>query len=102
MLRETPRPKVKNIVPVEPALLEGDKITADHPLFGIVWINSQRVSGTPCFYATRVPIKSLFDSMAAGRTLDQFLEDFEGVTREQALAVLDIASKDLLSDLGTL
>jgi uncharacterized protein (DUF433 family) len=90
-----PLGKVK---PLAPELLVGDKIQLGHPLFGIVWINPARVSGTPCFYASRVPIKTLFDYVAASETLEQFLEDFEGVDRAQALAVLDLASKDLLSD----
>src|SRR5690349_1179450 len=93
-------PLVKHIEPVDPDLLEGDKIQPGHPLFGLVWINPRRVSGTPCFYGTRVPIKNLFDSIAAGETLDQFLEGFEGVTREQALAVLHLARADLLDELG--
>ena len=93
---------LKNIKPMEPEHLEGDKIQPGHPLFGIIWINRKRVSGTPCFYATRVPVKTLFDCLAVGETLEEFLDDFEGVEREQALAVLDLASKDLLSDLEAL
>ncbi len=49
-----------------------------------------------------MPIKNLFDSLAAGETLDDFLDGFEGVSREQALEVLDLAGKDLLSDLQSL
>ena len=82
--------------------LVGDKIQPGHPLFGIVWINPARVSGAPCFYASRVPIKTLFDYVAGGETLEQFLEDFEGIDRDQAVAVLDLASRDLLSDLESL
>ena len=57
------------------------------------------MSGTPCFYGSRVPVKTLFDCLAAGQTLEEFLEDFEGVTREQAVAVLELAGDDLLKDL---
>ncbi|MGA2498081.1 MAG: DUF433 domain-containing protein [Tepidisphaeraceae bacterium] len=89
----------KHIQPVDPEHLVGDKIQPGAPLFGIVWINPERVSGAPCFYATRVPIKNLFDSISAGETLADFLDGFEGVTREQALAVLDLAGNDLLDDL---
>jgi uncharacterized protein (DUF433 family) len=91
-----------HVEPIDPKLLEGDKIQPGHPLFGLVWINPRRVSGTPCFYGTRVPIKNLFDSMAAGESLDEFLDGFEGVSREQALAVLSLAGADLLSDLERL
>jgi uncharacterized protein (DUF433 family) len=94
--------RLKHIAALAPELLEGDKIQPGHPLFGLIWINPNRVSGTPCFYATRVPVKTLFDCLAVGETLEQFLEDFEGVEREQALAVLELASRDLLRDLDAI
>jgi uncharacterized protein (DUF433 family) len=96
------RPILKHVEPVDPKLLEGDKVQPGHPLFGLVWINPGRVSGTPCFYGTRVPLKNLFDSIAAGETLEDFLDGFEGVSREQAVAVLELARQDLLSDLESL
>jgi uncharacterized protein (DUF433 family) len=99
MLRTTQRPTLQHIEAVDPKLLEGDKIQPGHPLFGVVWINPKRSSGTPCFYGTRVPLQNLFDSLAAGETLEDFLDGFDGVTREQALFVLDLAREDLLSDL---
>lgn len=102
MLTQSPIPKLQHIRQLDPELLEGDKIQPGHPLFGLIWINRARVSGTPCFYATRVPIKNLFDSFAAGETLEEFLDGFEGVTREQALAVLELAGTDLLNDLENL
>src|SRR5437660_649330 len=98
MLNTIHRPLLRHIEPIDPKLLEGDKIQPGHPLFGLVWINPQRVSGTPCFYGTRVPLRNLFDSLAAGETLEDFLDGFEGVTREQALAVLELAGEDLLTD----
>src|SRR5438445_6524077 len=45
------------------------------------------LGGTPVFRGTRVPVKSLVDYLAAGDTLDQFLDDFPTVKREQAVAV---------------
>lgn len=87
---------------VEPELLEGDKIKAGDPLFGVIWINPERVHGTPCFYGTRVPIKTLFDCLAAGQTLNQFLDDFDGVERQQALALLSMVSRGLLAELEAL
>lgn len=101
MLTLNPAP-IRHVKPLPPELLEGDKIQPGHPLFGLVWINPDRVSGAPCFYATRVPLKNLFDSLAAGESLESFLDGFEGVTREQALAVLDLAGQDLLRDLESL
>src|SRR5208282_2760561 len=93
---------LRHVRPMPPELLEGDKIQPGHPLFGLVWINPARVSGAPCFYGTRVPLKNLFDSLAAGETLAEFLDGFEGVKPEQAQAVFDLAGADLLSDLENL
>jgi uncharacterized protein (DUF433 family) len=97
-----PPTRLLHIKSVAPEFLQDDKIQPGHPLFGLIWINPNRVSGAPCFYGTRVPIKNLFDSLAAGETLDEFLDGFEGVSREQSLAVLELAGNDLLIDLQTL
>lgn len=56
------------------------------------------MSGAPCFDGTRVPVKNLFDYLAGGESLDEFLDGFPGVTREQAEAVLDLAGKNLLQE----
>jgi uncharacterized protein (DUF433 family) len=69
-------------------------------LNGVVWINAERMDGQPCFYGTRVPIKILFDYIEGGEPLDEFLEGFPDVTREQALAVLEAAKMNLLHDLA--
>ncbi len=53
------------------------------------------VSGTPIFVGTRVPLKNLFDYLAGGHNLDEFLYDFPGVSREQAVRVLDMAGEIL-------
>jgi uncharacterized protein (DUF433 family) len=89
-------PLVKEIRPLAPEHLEGDLIQPGHPLFGVVWINRARVSGTPCFYASRVPITTIFHCLETGETLEEFLDGFEGVTREQAVAVLRLAREGLL------
>jgi uncharacterized protein (DUF433 family) len=93
------KPLVSNIKHVDPERLIGDFIQPDHPLFGVIWINPERVSGAPCFYGTRVPIKNLFDYFEGGHGLDDFLEGFPGVTREQAVAVLELAATGLLAEL---
>jgi uncharacterized protein (DUF433 family) len=54
------------------------------------------LGGTPVFRGTRVPLKNLVDYLAAGDTLEEFLDAFPSVKREQALAVLEIAAKELL------
>lgn len=48
------------------------------------------LGGTPVFVGTRVPVKSLYDHLEAGDTLDEFLESFPSVTREQAVAALEL------------
>ncbi len=65
----------------------------------LVWVDPERMSGTPCFYGTRVPVKNLFDYLEGGQSLETFLDDFEGVTREQADAVLRLAMESLLESL---
>ncbi|HEV8603801.1 MAG TPA: DUF433 domain-containing protein [Tepidisphaeraceae bacterium] len=59
-------------------------------------VNPKIMSGTPCFSGTRVPVKGLFDWLADDYTIDEFLENFPSVTREQVQAVLDLASEKLL------
>jgi uncharacterized protein (DUF433 family) len=53
------------------------------------------LGGTPVFRGTRVPVRTLFDYLEGGETLEDFLEGFPTVTRELALAALEEA-KDLL------
>jgi uncharacterized protein (DUF433 family) len=54
------------------------------------------LGGTPVFVGTRVPIKTMLDYLAAGDSLDEFLDHFPSVSREQALAALELA-KDMLN-----
>jgi uncharacterized protein (DUF433 family) len=54
-----------------------------------------KVSGAWVFKGTRVPVRALFENIEGGATLEQFLEWFPGVTREQALAVLKFAESSL-------
>lgn len=62
----------------------------------IVQVDPEILGGTPVFRGTRVPVKNLLDYLAAGDTLDQFLDDFPTVKREQAVAALELA-RDLLT-----
>jgi len=88
--------------PLTAESLEGDLIQPPHPFFGMIWINRERLSGAPCFAGTRVPIKNLFDYIESGYTLDQFLEDFDGVTKQQAKGVIEAAQSGLLAELPKL
>ena len=49
------------------------------------------LGGTTVFVGTRVPVAALIDNLAAGLTLDEFLDNFPTVTREQALQVLEFS-----------
>jgi uncharacterized protein (DUF433 family) len=57
--------------------------------------NSNVIGGTPVFPGTRVPVQTLLDYLAAGESIDEFLEGFPGVTREQVIEFLE-AAKDRL------
>lgn len=48
------------------------------------------LGGTPVFVGTRVPVKTLLDFLEGGDRLDEFLDDFPSVTREQAIAALEL------------
>ena len=64
----------------------------------IINIDPEILSGTPVFKGSRVPIESLFDHLEKGISLDEFLEDFPTVTKEQAIQVLEIAENILTSN----
>jgi len=57
----------------------------------------EKMSGTPVFSGTRVPIKHLFDYLEGGDTLEEFLNQFPSVNRDQALAVLSASRESLLN-----
>ncbi len=54
------------------------------------------LGGTPVFVGTRVPISTLMEYLEAGDPLDEFLEDFPSVERDQAIALLEMAKSVLL------
>lgn len=60
-------------------------------------INMEILGGNAVFKGTRVPIESLFLHLENGIPLDEFLEDFPSVARDQAIAVIEIASKLMTS-----
>lgn len=90
-----PTPSPRRNVP--PEALEGDLVRPGDARYGVIWINPGRMSGEPCFFGTRVPVRTLFDYLEGGDTLDEFLEGFPGVTREQAVAALELAREGLLA-----
>ena len=58
-----------------------------------VWIDPDRMSGTPCFRGSRLPVQQLFDWLADGVPLDEFVEDFR-IDRRAAEAVLRAAGTE--------
>jgi len=78
---------------------EGEIVSRNDPHFGVVSANLERVSGTPCFVGTRVPIRNLWDYLEEGPSMDEFLDSFPGVTHEQAKAALRLACERLLEGL---
>ena len=65
-------------------------------LDSVIHSDPEILGGTPVFCGTRVPVKNLIDYLAAGDSLDRFLDDFPSVRREQAIAALELAG-DLLT-----
>ena len=66
-------------------------------LHELITVDNDILGGQPVFKGTRVPIESLFDHLEAGVNLDEFLNDFPTVSKEQAIALLEIANKFVTS-----
>lgn len=62
---------------------------------GVIQIDRDILGGTPCFAGTRVPVKSLFDHLKLGYSVDEFLQQFPTVKREQVSALLDSAEHEI-------
>lgn len=57
----------------------------------VVHSDPEILGGTPVFVGTRVPVQSLFNYIGGGDTIDEFLEQFPSVRREQAIVALELA-----------
>ena len=64
----------------------------------VIHSDPQIQGGVPVFFGTRVPVKNLFDYLESGDSLDLFLDDFPSVSREQAIAALELAREALVAD----
>ncbi len=64
----------------------------------VIQSSKEILGGTPVFAGTRVPVQTLIDCLESGDRLDDFLDDFPTVTRDQALAVLELAKKALAKE----
>lgn len=65
-------------------------------LENVVTSSSEIIGGIPVFAGTRVPVQNLIDCLEAGDSIDLFLYDFPTVSREQVIAVLEAAKKEML------
>lgn len=74
-------------------------MTADQraPLNDVVWVDPERLSGTPCFKGTRVPVQTLIDHIEGNSTLEDFLAGFPSVSRKQAIEFIELAKDNLLA-----
>ena len=63
--------------------------------YGQICIDPEVMSGTPVFAGTRVPIQNLFDYIEGGDDLSEFLDDFPSVSKQSAIALLEMAKKSL-------
>jgi uncharacterized protein (DUF433 family) len=65
--------------------------------YRIISRNKDLLGGVPVFHGTRVPVKTLWDYLKKGDSLEDFLEDFPSVKREQAVALIERAQKRISS-----
>jgi uncharacterized protein (DUF433 family) len=68
------------------------------PNTSVVHSDPDILGGAPVFVGTRVPLRALVDYLGGGQPLDEFLEDFPSVTREQAVAALKEAAQALVAN----
>ena len=66
----------------------------------IIQRSKEILGGAPVFAGTRVPARTLIDYLAAGERLDDFLDDFPTVSREQAVGMLEMVTATLLAPRG--
>ena len=60
----------------------------------VITINPRIMHGTPCFAGTRVAVRTLFDHLQAGYSIEQFLEQFPTVRREQVSRLMELLRED--------
>ncbi|WP_353932419.1 DUF433 domain-containing protein [Okeanomitos corallinicola TIOX110] len=63
----------------------------------IISVSPEIMSGTPVFTGTRVPIQTLLDYLKAGNSIDDFLDGFPTVTKEQVITFLEEVEKEIIS-----
>ena len=63
----------------------------------VIKIDPEIMSGAPCFAGTRVPIQHLMDYLEGGDSIEDFLDGFPTVSREQVIAFLEEAKESVLA-----
>ncbi|MEM6313507.1 MAG: DUF433 domain-containing protein [Planctomycetota bacterium] len=63
--------------------------TLGSKLEGVIWARPDVMHGTPCFHGTRLPVKSLFDHLAAGDSLDDFVDSFPVINHAVVESLLE-------------
>jgi len=66
----------------------------------VISTSPEVMGGTPVFAGTRVPVENLLDYLEGGETIDDFLEGFPSVTREQVIAMLEETRARVLAEAG--
>lgn len=66
--------------------------------YGAINIDPETMGGTPVFTGTRVPIQTLFDYLEGGDSLEEFIDDFPSVTKNQVVEVLETAKKTVTTE----
>lgn len=62
----------------------------------VIWVDPERMSGTPCFTGTRVPVQALVDHLEGGSTIEEFLQDYPSVGRTQVVRFIELAKQQLI------
>lgn len=72
-------------------------VIVERAMSSVIKIDPEIMSGAPCFAGTRVPIQHLIDYLEGGDSIDEFLEDFPTVSRDQVIAFLEEAKESALA-----
>lgn len=65
-------------------------------MINVIQVDPEVMGGTPVFKGTRVPVQTLFDYIEGEETIDEFLEDFPTVTKDQVIQLLEELKKQAL------
>ncbi len=81
---------------------DSELVPNSDPRSAFLSINPQRLGGVPVFKGTRVPVNYLFEYLSKGKSLETFLDDFDGVPRTEAIAALQMGCEKMMEGLPRL